>query len=342
MSAPGILVVNRRSNDVAIIDPEADEAVETVAVGPGPRDAVYSPATDRVFITFGEGEVAVLDLGAGVVIATVGVGLRPLHIYEHPTRPEIWVANDGSASISVIDLDGGQAIATIPAGDGHHKIAFTADGELAFATNIRSSDVTVIDTRAHTVSCTVPVGKAPHGIAATADGARVLVANNGGESVSVIGVDRAAVIAEIPCPRPNYVGLSPDGDRAWAVCATDQVAVIDLASLVVVGVVHVGEAPDRVVFGTGGDYAFVNNTHSGSVSVIDARNVVVCETIPVEAGGSHQGMAFSPDRSKLYVANHGAGSVSILDALEPRFLKRVAVGDSPATVIAVGEGAAGH
>src|SRR5688572_27436047 len=172
---------------------------------------------------------------------------------------EVWIPNDGSASLSVIHDGDGTVIATVPAGTGHHKIAFTPDGKYAFATNIRSSNVTMVDCGSHEVRAIVPVGKAPHGIAATADGAHVLVANNGAASMSVIGVDRAAVIGEIECPRPNYIGLTGDGHQAWAVCATDQVTVIDVASMSVVGALSVGQSPDRVVFSANGEYAFVNN-----------------------------------------------------------------------------------
>jgi YVTN family beta-propeller protein len=66
----------------------------------------------------------------------------------------------------------------------------------------------------------------------------------------------------------------------------------------------------------------------------------VIDRVPVEAGGSHQGMAFSPDGTRLYAVNYGAGTVSVVDAWELRVLKRLMVGDRPTNIIVAG--AAGH
>lgn len=329
-----ILVVNTKSNDISFIDARTDEATATLAVGGGPRDAAWAPATGRLFVALGEaGEVAVVDPAARNLIRKVSVGLRPLHVYHHPVEPEIWVGNDGSGTISVLHDLTGEEVATISVGDGHHKIAFTPDGRVAFCTNIRSAAVTMIDAIAHSALLTIGVGRAPHGLAVTADGRFVLVANNGDDAVSVIEGDRGEVVGEVPCVRPNYIAITEDGRQAWVVCLSGHVIVIDLESMRVVETIPVGQAPDRIVFRPGGDIAFVNNTHSDSVSVMNARTLKLIDTVQVEAGGSHQGMAFDFAGMKLYVANYVAGSVSVLAASQPHVLKRIAVGQGPAAVV---------
>ena len=126
---------------------------------------------------------------------------------------------------------------------------------------------------------------------------------------------------------------SPDGRWAFVVHKSGVVSVINPNSLAIEHSLPVGQVPDKVVFTTDGRLAFVNNTRSQDVSVIDVDKMVLVGQFAVETGGSHQGMSFSPDGARLYVVNHGAGSVSVLDAQTPRVLKRIVVGRGPSSII---------
>ena len=132
---------------------------------------------------------------------------------------------------------------------------------------------------------------------------------------------------------PNYVRISPEGRRAFVVHKSGIVSVIGLGSLAIEHSLPVGQVPERVVFSRDGRLAFVNNTRSQDVTVIDVAKLELVGRVGVEDGGSHQGMAFSPDGSRLYVVNHGAGSVSVLDTSKPRLLKRLVVGQGPSNII---------
>jgi YVTN family beta-propeller protein len=195
----------------------------------------------------------------------------------------------------------------------------------------------VVDTAGHEALATIAVVKGPHGIAVTPDDRHVLVCNNGAEVISVIDVEESEVVTEIKTlPRPNYICLAPDRNRAFVTHKTGAVSAIALDELKVQATVDVGDSPERIVVGRNGARLYVNDTKGEEVGVIDGNSMQLLTRVPVDASGWHQGMAFAPDGAKLYAVNHSGGSVSVLDTEASRVLKRIAVGDGPSQIITVG------
>ncbi len=63
MGGGHILVLNTLTDDVSFVDPTDDSVVGNVTVGERPRDLVYAPASQRVFVTLsGTNTVGLLDL----------------------------------------------------------------------------------------------------------------------------------------------------------------------------------------------------------------------------------------------------------------------------------------
>ncbi len=74
-------------------------------------------------------------------------------------------------------------------------------------------------------------------------------------------------------------------------------------------------------------FAYVTNSSSSSVSVVDTATNTVTATVGVE--DRPIGIAFTPDRSLLYVANSGSNSVSVIDTANNTVSATVAVGSFP-------------
>ncbi len=140
-------------------------------------------------------------------------------------------------------------------------------------------------------------------------------------------------------PVPTGIAFSADGTTAYvAFSRNNTVGVIDVRSRTLKREVEVGIAPFAVVVSSKTGRVFVSNrggrrpaagdanapsagtlvaadprtgsSVSGTVSVIDARNLAVQE-VPV--GLAPSGMALSPDESTLLVANGHSDSVTFLD-----------------------------
>ena len=74
-------------------------------------------------------------------------------------------------------------------------------------------------------------------------------------------------------------------------------------------------------------YAFVANTGSHTLSVIDLKSFKNIKTIPV--GKSPTKLAASPKGHLLLVANTGSNSVSAIDSVTHKVLKTISTGKSP-------------
>jgi len=69
-------------------------------------------------------------------------------------------------------------------------------------------------------------------------------------------------------------------------------------------------------------FAYVTNSGSSSVSVIDTATNTVTATVGVE--GRPIGDAFTPDGSRVYVANSGSDSVSVIDTASNTVIATIA------------------
>lgn len=133
-------------------------------------------------------------------------------------------------------------------------------------------------------------------IALTSDDSYLVVANRQKNSVSVIqvrdedGIDTEHLLAEIP------VGSEPR---------------------------FVAISPDNTT-------AYVSNSLSGNVSVINlATDVPHRVGDPIAVGTEPRGIAISPNGNYVYVANHTSGDISVISTTSLSVVNTVAVGGNP-------------
>jgi DNA-binding beta-propeller fold protein YncE len=115
--------------------------------------------------------------------------------------------------------------------------------------------------------------------------------------------------------------------------------------------IGVGQEPRCVAVHPNGQVAYVTNGISGTVSVVDlvlgreVPQIVQGRAVPqIPVGTEPRGCALTPDGSLLYVANHTAGTVSIIvtsNPLAPILDGAVTVGRNP-TAIAIKDGGTGN
>jgi YVTN family beta-propeller protein len=190
------------------------------------------------------------------------------------TQTFAYVTNAGDDTVSVINPVDGSIVATIPVGDQPYGIAATPDGTRVYVANSLSSTVSVIDTVTNTVVTTIwdGVGPFPRGIAITPDGAKAYVANHSGGSVSVI----------------------------------------DIATNTVTGTIGAGSGPSNIAFTPETPpRAYVTNTFSANLTVIDTATDIVLVPGLYIGGGQPEGIAIDAD-GIAYIANRQNG-VNVVD-----------------------------
>jgi YVTN family beta-propeller protein len=110
-------------------------------------------------------------------------------------------------------------------------------------------------------------------------------------------------------------------------------AAVELAEVVV------GQEPRCVALHPKETEAYVTNTVSGTVSVIDVSDpfaAAVVAEIPV--GAEPRGCALSPSGRRLFVANHTEGTVSVIDTTTRQVTNTVNVGGKPSAIAVSNDG----
>jgi len=126
-----------------------------------------------------------------------------------PDDREVWVANAQDGTISVIDRGSKTVVATLPGNArGANRLKFTLDGKLALVSLLSGGDLVVIDAHTRKEVKRIDIGHGAAGIV-----------------------------------------MQPDGKRAYVSCGPDNyVAVIDLATLTMVGKINAGGEPDGLAW----------------------------------------------------------------------------------------------
>jgi YVTN family beta-propeller protein len=152
----------------------------------------------------------------------------------------------------------------------------------------------------------VKVGAHPHEMAFSADGRYVYVTDNGvlwmteagpgGNTVSIVDPRARQVLRRLPTG---------------------------------------GEAPHMVLLDGAGRRAYVSNTNTGTIGVVDLESGAV-KTIAV--GPRPQGAALSPDFGRLYVANSGGESISVIDTEKQELTAEIRCGKAPVRLAVTPDG----
>ncbi|HBL18100.1 MAG TPA: hypothetical protein DD417_15445, partial [Elusimicrobia bacterium] len=130
---------------------------------------------------------------------------------------------------------------------------------------------------------------------------------------------------------PKDVDDDPLTGKAYVTLyGANQVAVVDLASGVLLKTVPVGSYPWGVAVDPLRGRVYVANYGSNSLSVIDAASDTVIATLPV--GKSPKGVDFKQRGARVYVVNSGQGTLSVIDARTLQTAATLPVGGFPRRV----------
>lgn len=239
------------SGRLLILDPlDLEKPAAEIEVGSHPAHVVTDQEGRRAFVTnAGDDTLSVVDLEAGVVVATVPTGDYPHGLRLSPDGQQLLVANVQEGTVSLIDVQTLGEVSRIAVGAAPVQVAFLPDGSRAYVTLRDDDAVAVIDMASLKVIGRISVGDGPIQLHATPDGTRIFVANQGTETAP-----------------------------------SDKVSVIEVTSGSVIDTVTVGMGAHGVSISTDGTMAFVTNVIDGSLSVIDTVTHEVLATHAVGSG----------------------------------------------------------
>ncbi len=254
-------------------------------------------------------------------------------------------------------------------------MALSRDGKTLYAVDQIGFRMVVVDAEAGRVTASVPVGRYPFGITLSPDEREAYVANVGMyqyqllpslDSTNLAGTSLSYPTSAFGSPEAlrGYRSDSavvpalgdPNGPESFSVWTVDLqhrpvprvTAKVKTGFLVGQRVEDIpavgGSSPNSVV--AAGPYVFVSNGNNDCISVIDVRQDTVVKNIFLQIdprlgqlrGVIPFGLALSPDKKRLYVAEAGINAVGVIDAERLEVLGHIPVGWFPAKLAVTRDG----
>ncbi len=221
-----IVVANRGSGSISVIDTAKDEVIKTVML-PGPNPAepmyvVYSQFGDRVFVgDRANNQVVVFDAGDFSLEASVRTGSGVFHMWADSRGQQLWVNNDVDGTATVIDTHTLRVIATVPMpadllamGGKPHDVILDRAGRFAYVTILglpgANDYVIQFSTRTFAEVNRAAVGKDPH-LSLSNRGRALYVPAQNSDIVTVLDRFTLNPITEIAVPGAHGAGMRSDG-----------------------------------------------------------------------------------------------------------------------------------
>jgi YVTN family beta-propeller protein len=196
----------------------------------------------------------------------------------------------------------------------------------------------------------VKVGNTPHEAVLSPDGRTLYVSINGVLWMTDVDADGEKLIAAVDVPnrklkntidlgqyrRPHGLSLTKNG-MLWSTTEKpDGVLVVDTAKNKVMKWLDTkGQNPHMVEWNERLGRAYVSNTDSGSIAIVNPKDWSVSL---IESLKRPQGGVFSADASRFYVVNSGGGSISIIDTSRPAIAANIKTGEGPGRIALTPDG----
>lgn len=245
---------------------------------------------------------------------------------------EVYVSRSSTLYVSVIDSDSNEVVADVPTVLYVRDLLYNPSEGKVYAIGNGHDSLTVIDVSANHDVFEFGTVRGPDSMALSHDGKELYICGHNG-SISRVGrydvedaynltgeVGKVLNLKGIACGDPSQ---TPEGKRYLYACSydTDEIRIIEVVDaetlIFIEPAIKVGQHPTAITINAAGTHAYVANTDSNSISVIDLNTHVVIATIKV---GERPGkVKINPVTGWIYVSNvrgqspNKDGSISIID-----------------------------
>jgi YVTN family beta-propeller protein len=302
-----IVQTNSAGDSVTLIDPATNKVVGEIAGIEVNHGAAASPDGTRLYITNeAESTLDVADMKTLKVIKNIPLTNHPNNVAVSKDGKRVYAAIvAGAGAVDVIDATSLTRIKSIRTEGGIHNVYVTPDGKFVVAGSIPGKKVTVIDQKTDEILWTVPTreGVRPMAFEANPDGStkRIFLQLSGFNGFTTIDFATHQLgpeikVPEVPPAERTTEGLQ--GSPAHGLAVTPDGKTLGVLS----------KMNSKVYF-----YSLPDLTVLGEAKV----------------GHHPDWLTFTPDGKRVYVANAGSNSVSVVDVAAHKELMQIPVGQVP-------------
>jgi DNA-binding beta-propeller fold protein YncE len=276
--------------------------------------------------------VAAVDLTAFAVAKHIRLPHAPTALAVSPKRRVVYALTPSSGTVHEIDTETLAVRRSVRVADTANAMHLHPEQDSLCVLSASAQAIARVDVDQFRAAARVEVGPGASDFAVSADGGHAAVAYRDLGSVAILKIDqkRKAVPSRV-AEQVGAVRFRSDG-RSVLVADTGSrmLTILETESAEVVTRLPLAVRPDHLCFHLDGGQLFITGEGRDVVVIVYPYHVPeVAKT--VLAGGEPRAMAAS--RQYLFVANPGAGDVSILDIRRHRMVAPVAVGAEPGHIV---------
>jgi YVTN family beta-propeller protein len=290
---------------------------------------LIDPATNKVV-----GEIKDIEVNHGAAAA--------------PDGSRFYVTNEAESTLDVADAKTLKVTKHIPLTNHPNNVSVSKDGKRVYVAIVGGSGaVDVIDVPTLTRAKSIRTEGGIHNVYVTPDGKFVVAGSIIGKKISVIDQAKEEIVWTLPTEegvRPMGFDLNPDGStrRIFVqLSGFNGFIIVDFAKHEVTDKIRLPEVPvaERVTQGLQGSpsHGLAVAPDGKTLCVLSKMNSrVYMYSLPdvkllgeSKVGHHPDWLTFTPDGKRVYVANAGSNSVSVIDVVERKELTQIPVGQVP-------------
>jgi DNA-binding beta-propeller fold protein YncE len=284
----GLLLIDKMGGHIRFFDPAKFTERSSIATATRPHDFVLTPDRKMAYVPlYGDGifgrnpnpghEVVIVDMDAAKVVGTIDTApYRAPHGIQIGPDGMIYVASDLDRKLLILDPKTRTMAKAIDTEGTTHWIGILPNGTKIYATNKNDPFVTVVNLKSGTVASKIPVPGGTEGIAVSPDGTRVIVMAHTEPGLVVIDPAKDAIVERIAIQGQS-------GGGAY-----------------------------KAYFSPDGKRLLTMNLGSSVINIFNAADLRGAQRT-VTVGKDPMGFAFSADGKTALSANHGDGTVTVID-----------------------------
>lgn len=262
---------------------------------------------------------------AGVVRATVSVGLRPYGI-GLASGTAVVTQLDG-AQIVRIDVASARVLDSIQVGNVPTGIALFAKGAGAAVTNQMDGNVEFLDLTSKQSTGFVGAPSTTFRVVASLDEKHVYATASAG-SLGVIALPGHSVEASVAVGgAPNGLAQSPDGNTLYVSAMFGGITVINARTNAAIRTIPLSGTLQDIVVSPDGKDLYVADESGGSIHVLDAASGNQLTNLSM--GASVFGLSLTPDGKQLYATSPSSGAVWVIDRASGSKIATLSLGGIP-------------